>query len=498
MILNIYKENETMKKMLFLSGLLLLLAVFLTACGGGQAAPTTAPVATEVSAAPDAPTATEAPTTAPVVTGDSIRGGKLYDIWFEELGVDAPTDVNPLWDTSTSASETTAEDSYRCGVCHGFDYKGDQGFPGIADAAGKDPNEIIAMLNGTKNPNHDFSQYLSDQDLADLALFVSNEQINVTTIVASDNTAVNGNVDNGKPLFEDNCKKCHGPEGLGINFQSDAEPEYPASIANEAPVELLSKLRFGQPGIEKMPSGIDNSWTDQNYADAIAYIQTLPTSSPVTEGGRIYDDWMGALGAQAPEGDQPLWKTQTTSQLSGADTYTCAVCHGFDYKGKDGVNAKGTENYTGFPGILAAKTKSAEELKGILSGKTNPDHDFSKYFTGLEMDALVAFLQNGVSDRSAFFNTDGTIKGDATHGKALYGSVCQICHGEDGKTRNFAEEGATEGVYVGTIAVNEPQTMFHVGTVGEPGAQMPAGMNLGWSQQDIADLLVFLQTLPTK
>jgi len=477
-----------MKKMLVLLGILIALAVILTACGG-QTTPTTAP-ATKAAT-------TAAPTAAPGLTGNSIRGGKLYDIWFEELGVAAPKDVNPLWATSTSASKTTSQDSYRCAVCHGFNYKGDQGFPGIVDSAGKDPNGILAVLKGSKDPKHDFSAYMDDQALTDLALFVSKEQIDVTAIVAN-NKPVNGNADHGKKLFGDNCKDCHGPQGLAINFKTDAGPEYAATIANESPVEFLTKLRFGQPGIQKMPSGIDNSWTNQDYADVIAYVQTLPTSSQITEGGRMYDNWMAAIGAQAPNGDQPLWATQSTSKLSGADTYTCAVCHGFDYKGKDGANAKGTENYTGFPGVLNAKSKSADELKAILTGKKDAKHDFSKFLSSPEIDALVAFLQNGVNDRASYFNSDGTIKGDAAHGKTEFNSVCQICHGPDGKSINFAAKGETEGVYVGTIANNEPQTMFHVGTVGEPGINMPAGMNLGWSQKDIADLLAYLQTLPTK
>lgn len=473
-----------MKKPLVITGVLMVLAAFLVACGS-NVAPTAVPA--------------KPPTAAPELFGDPIRGAKLYDIWFEELGANPPTDVNPLWATSSTAgTPEVPEDSYRCAICHGFDYKGDLGFPGIADSADKDPNGIITVLKGSSDPKHDFSAYLNNQDMVDLALFVSKEQIDVSAIISADGKPVNGNVDNGKPLFQNNCKLCHGPDGLAINFQNDAGSEYPSTIANESPVEFLTKMRFGQPGIEKMPSNVDNGWTNQNYTDIIAYVQTLPTSSLVTEGGRLYDDWMGATGSDAPQGDQPLWKTQSTSTLSGADTFTCAVCHGFDYKGKDGVNAPSTENYTGFPGVLDAKNMSADELKGILTGKSDPNHDFSQYLTAPEIDALVAFLQNGVSDRTSFYNADGTVKGNPAHGKAMFGSICQICHGQDGRARNFADPDAKDGAYVGTLAVDEPQTIFHVLTVGEPGANMPAGMNLGWSQQDIADLLSFLQTLPTK
>jgi mono/diheme cytochrome c family protein len=100
-------------------------------------------------------------------------------------------------------------------------------------------------------------------------------------------------------------------------------------------------------------------------------------------------------------------------------------------------------------------------------------------------------------DHTAFVGADGVAKGDATHGKALFTTVCKVCHGDDGKTVNFqADEGGTE--YVGTIAVDEPYGFLHVATVGVAGEPMPAGMNLGWSAQDIADVLAWAQSLPTK
>jgi mono/diheme cytochrome c family protein len=475
-----------MKKILIITGILLVLAAILAACGG-EATPTEAPVATEAEVAP-----TDAPTAAPEVTGDSLRGGKLYDIWFEELGIDAPQDINPLW-TASSAGDVTAGDSYRCAVCHGFDYNGANGFVGIAEAADLDPNEILAILKGSTNPDHDFSQFMDDQALADLALFVNEEQVDVNALVS-----MTGKAGDGKILFNDNCILCHGAEGMGINFQNDAKPEYPASIAKESPLELLSKLRFGQPAILRMPSGIDNNWTDQNYADAIAYIRTLPAASPTTEGGRMYDNWIEALGATAPETDQPLWKTQTVNTtISGADTWLCSTCHGLDYKGRDGINAEGTESYTGFPGILAAKDMSETDLTAWLDGTKNKDHDFKSYFTADEMARMVAFMQKGMADHSDYINADGKAKGDVQHGKVLFTSICQICHGENGKTINFlADEGGNE--YIGNVATAEPWGFFHVATVGVPGTGMPAGMNLGWLPQDIADLLAYAQTMQTK
>ena len=490
------------KKMLVLLGAVLLLAVILTACGAPAAAPTAAPAAAPtaaVAAATEAPTVapTEAPTALPELTGDSLRGGKLYDIWYAELGVDAPKDINPLWVANSKAGDTAPEDSYRCAVCHGFDYKGDFGFTGISADAGKDPNAILAILKGSTNPKHDFSALMDDQALTDLALFVSKEQIDVTTI-AVDGKPVNGNLDAGKKLFENTCIDCHGHQGIAINFGTDAEPEYPATIATDGTVEFITKMRFGQPGVVKMPSGIDNSWKTQDFADIISYVQSLPQNSPITEGGRLYDNWIAAMEVAAPTADQPLWKTQKdNTSLKGGDTWLCSSCHGFDYKGKDGINAKGTEGYTGFPGILADQKLSAADLTAWLDGSKNKDHDFKSYFTADGMARMVAFIQNGMVDHSAFIDKDGKSTGDAKHGKVLFTSVCKVCHGDDGKTVNFkADEGGTE--YVGTIANDEPWGFMHLGTVGVAGAHMPAGLNLGWSTQDIADLMAWAQTLPTK
>ncbi len=489
-----------MKKMLVGLGVSLVLAAVLTACGAPAAETPAAPAAAPtVAAATAAPTVapTEAPTALPELTGDSLRGGKLYDIWYAELGADAPTDVNPLWLANSKAGDTTPEDSYRCAVCHGFDYQGDLGFPGISADAGQDPNAILAILKGSADPKHDFSALMDDQALSDLALFVSKEQITVTTI-AVDGKPVNGNVDAGKKLFENTCIDCHGHQGIAINFGTDNEPEYPATIATDGTVEFITKMRFGQPGVAKMPSGIDNSWQNQDFADIIAYVQSLPQSSPITEGGRLYDNWIAAMEATAPTADQPLWKTQKdNTSLKGGDTWLCTSCHGFDYKGKDGINAKGTEGYTGFPGILDAQKMSEADLTGWLDGSKNKDHDFKSYFTADDMARMVAFIQKGMVDHSAFIGTDGKSTGNATHGKVLFTSVCKVCHGDDGKTVNFkADEGGTE--FVGTIANDEPWGFMHLGTVGVAGAHMPAGMNLGWSTQDIADLMAWAQTLPTK
>ena len=111
-----------MKKMLVLIGLLLALAVILTSCGG-QAGLNAAPAA---AAAPTA-VATVAPTAVPELTGDSIRGGKLYNGWVAETAADAPTELNPVWKAS-NAGDVSMSSSWSCSKCHGYDYAGAKPF----------------------------------------------------------------------------------------------------------------------------------------------------------------------------------------------------------------------------------------------------------------------------------------------------------------------------------------------------------------------------------
>ena len=480
-----------MKKSLLITGVLLVLAAVLTACGG-QTTQTPTDTQVVVTKAPS-----ETPTDAVVpVSGDALLGGKLYDSWIDELAAEPPTDFQPLWATSSStASDTAPEDTWLCVSCHGVDYNGDNGFTGIIADAGKDPNQILSILKGSTNPDHDFSSVLDDQALSNIALFINKYVMDITTIV-KDGQPVSGDPVEGKKLFEDTCTDCHGPQALAINFHSDAEPEYPATIANENPAELLGKLRFGVPGMPDMPSGIDNGWTNQNFADIISYIATLPTSSPITEGGCLYDEWFAAFGLDAPAGDQPLWATQTSSTITGAETWRCSECHGWDYKGVDGVYASG-ENQTGFPGILNATKMSTDELTAWLDGSKNVDHNFSTFMNTDEIARLEAFIQDQVFDKSTIINSDKTVNGgDPVHGKLLFESVCKICHGVDGKTINFGDDSNPE--YFGTVAADNPWEFYNKASVGVPGETMPAGLNLGWKTQDILDLLTYAQTLPTK
>lgn len=480
--------------------------IIFAACGSSA----TSIPATEIPVKTEAPTEFVAPTESlPTLEGDVSRGGRLYDEWTAELGVDTPEGDHPLWATQATNART-GEDTWRCKECHGWDYKGvdgaygsgshKTGFVGVIGESGKESREILDVLKGSTNPDHDFSAYMDDQALTDLALFLSGGLMDYSTIINADKSLISGDAAAGKTFFDDTCTECHGPQGLALNFHagSDEEPEYHGNIATDNPWEFLHKIRFGQPGFADMPSLVDDGVSDEDYANVLAYAATFPTSALVSEGGVLYDNWMKAVALEVPAMDQPLFATQTTNTRTGADTWRCKECHGWDYKGVDGAYGTGS-HLTGFKGVINSSGMSAEELTAWLNGAKNADHNFTS--AGMLNDAqvlmLVAFLQSEKIDTSAFVNADDTIVGgNATNGEEFFSLNCAMCHGDDGAALNFGD--AAEPEYVGTVAADNPWEFVHKVNYGHPGAIMPSGVNMNWSLQDIIDLLTFAQTLPTK
>ncbi len=477
----------------FFVGVLLIL---FAACSP-RAETATEPPATQ-SPAPEVPVATHPP-----ISGDVARGGRLYDEWTVELGVEPPEGDQPLWSTQTTNTRAGA-DTWRCKECHGWDYKGvdgaygtgshKTGFVGVLRVAGMDPAEILAILQGSTNPDHDFSAYMDELALTDLALFLSSESLDYAPLVSS------GNLADGKIFFDDTCSACHGPQGLALNFHagSDEEPEYQGNIAVDNPWEFLHKMRFGQPGFPDMPSLVDDGVKQTDLANVLAYASTFPTIAPVSEGGVLYDNWMKAVAIPAPPTDQPLFATQSTNSRTGADTWRCKECHGWDYKGVDGQYGSGS-HLTGFKGVFDSASMSNEEMTAWLTGLKNPDHNFAGegFLNDSQIQALVSFLQSEKLVAGDFINPDGTvIGGDAVKGSEFFNFNCAMCHGDDGTALNFGD--ANEPEFVGTVAADNPWEFLHKAQYGHPGAIMPSGVNMNWTPQEIIDLLTFSQTLPEK
>src|SRR3990172_3754385 len=131
------------------------------------------------------------------------------------------------------------------------------------------------------------------------------------------------------------------------------------------------------------------------YVAAAPSSQATPASLAL--GGKLYDKWWNAVPNVAePTGDQALWSTQTTNTRKGLDTYRCKECHGWDYKGKDGAYGSGSHK-TGFPGVVdASKGKTQAQIAAILKGSSNPKHTFAPMLDDASINALAAFVKEGV------------------------------------------------------------------------------------------------------
>ncbi len=78
-----------------------------------------------------------------------------------------------------------------------------------------------------------------------------------------------------------------------------------------------------------------------------------PPQDDIIRGAQLYDKWYAVLGVDPPAGNMPIWSRQTTNTRSGADTWRCSECHGWDYRGSQGEYQAGS-HYTGFPRLIDA------------------------------------------------------------------------------------------------------------------------------------------------
>jgi thiosulfate dehydrogenase len=228
------------------------------------------------------------PTELPPAEVSLSRGGRLYDKWWTVVGVDEPTEDNPLWarqDTNTRSGD----DTWRCKECHGWDYMGAfgpygsgshfTGFPGVFFAQDKPLEDIVAQISGNVDPDHNFSA-MGEAAMTDLATFITEGQIDMRDVVDyNSKIPVGGDGAHGEELYASTCSACHGDDGRMINFHDADDPEFIGNIAIDNPWEFVHKVRAGQPGTG-MPSSIDLGWDLQYVIDVLTFAQTLPAEAP--------------------------------------------------------------------------------------------------------------------------------------------------------------------------------------------------------------------------
>lgn len=221
------------------------------------------------------------------------RGAALYDNWLSATARQAPQGNHPLWERQT-ANTRSGPDTWRCVTCHGWDYQGKDGayrsgsdftgFPGVLQASKTmDQTAIQKHLEGSRDPSHDFSQYLSADDRAALAKFIATALINDADYIDPITLkTIQANPQTGQPLYDGHCASCHGNDGKTIVFRSGGAELSLGAMANRDPWRFLHKTRFGTPGTP-MVIGYELGWTAEEGRDVLAYAQSLPELKESTE-----------------------------------------------------------------------------------------------------------------------------------------------------------------------------------------------------------------------
>ncbi|MFN2146672.1 MAG: c-type cytochrome, partial [Anaerolineales bacterium] len=227
-----------------------------------------------------------------------IRGGRLYTAWDRVTNLTTPiAQQNPLWPKETP-NQVPAVLTWRCVNCHGWDYRGSEGktlgavfrtmgYPDLFGYTAKPIEEILPALNGELNPDHDFTAYLNEEDLKDLAAFLSQGLV-VPELIADPGTfKVTGMRDNGEDAYFEQCAYCHGTEGEEINLNTDEKPVFLGDVAWGNPWLMVHTIRFGHIRTV-VPAGIRLGLPFSTQIDIAAYAQSLPTADIIT--GPDYQD----------------------------------------------------------------------------------------------------------------------------------------------------------------------------------------------------------------
>ncbi|MGE0481782.1 MAG: hypothetical protein AB7Q17_15050 [Phycisphaerae bacterium] len=223
----------------------------------------------------------------PVLVGNALRGGLLYDRWWFVNGAQEPAGDHPLY---PPVGQQSGPDTHRCKECHGWDYRGRDGFyasgshyTGIRGVYGSamTAQQMFDIIKRSDVPNgHGFGAAgLSDQDVTDLVEFLRTQVVDTTAYINPATAAFIGNATQGQVYFETGgttaCRQCHGIDGALINFGTPSDPEWLGTIAVYNPAELFHKGRFGSAGAP-MPSWLEGGGMNQGVADIGRYLQTAP------------------------------------------------------------------------------------------------------------------------------------------------------------------------------------------------------------------------------
>jgi mono/diheme cytochrome c family protein len=228
--------------------------------------------------------------------GDPLAGGRLYVAWDAFLRVELPYENHPLW----YQEEPVDLNSWRCVTCHGWDYRGREisseleteepiQYPGVFSMVAEPEANVIAWLDGSKNRNHNFSAYLSENDMQDISAFLITSLVDSDLFVEEGTGRVRGAPLTGEVLYKMKCRECHGSDGARINFGTAKRPAFLGNLANANPWRTAHIVRFGHVYTIVHPRA-NFGWSFYDEIDLLAYLQLLPLAKKLIEDEEVVEE----------------------------------------------------------------------------------------------------------------------------------------------------------------------------------------------------------------
>ncbi len=217
-------------------------------------------------------------------------------------------------------------------------------------------------------------------------------------------------------------------------------------------------------------------------------LPTVADEGSIARGGQLYDKWYSVIKEKGPKETHPAWPTTNTAK-SGATTWRCKSCHGWDYKGVNGAYGYSKSYLTGIKGIDGMAGADIDAIIAVLKDDT---HQLADRMDDADFKDLAMFVSKGQIDMSQYIDTKTKAfsGGNAEVGANYYNTLCSQCHGKDGnKPKDMPES-------LGSLMSGNPWEAMHKILNGQPNENMPALRAL--DRQITLDIMAYLATLPTE
>jgi cytochrome c553 len=186
-----------------------------------------------------------------------------------------------------------------CAGCHGdLGQGGKRGeYPRLAgQRVGYIEEQLRAFRSRTRInlPMFPYTQEreLSDDDIRDVAAYLAGIELPtkppdfkddddaLTRLLAMEKVMiiprVEGNIDHGRAIFEEDCATCHGKAGRGRG-------EFPMLVGQHTNylMKQMKHYRSGdRPHNERQPGGVLNKFTEADLQDILAYLTSIQGGTP--------------------------------------------------------------------------------------------------------------------------------------------------------------------------------------------------------------------------